>query len=114
MDGTLKVVTRLPLAELWGDDGFTTTSRTRSLTADDITCMLRSGRVHFVVADIGAIPRWVPLVDCYDFWKREVQPHLAMPEAGASLNDFPGGYCYFAAEWSSRDGVSVVVFEMHH
>ena len=114
MDVRLKVVTRLPLAELWSVGGFTTTSRTRSLAADDITCMLRFGRVHFVVAEVGASPRWIPLSDCYDLWKQEAQPHLAMPESGASLNDFPGGYCYFASEWSSRDGAAVVVFEVHH
>jgi hypothetical protein len=114
MDASLKVVTRLPLEELWTDDGFTTTSRTRSLTANDITCLLRCRRVHFVVADLGASPRWIPLNDCYDFWKREALPHLAAQESGIFLNDFPDGYCYFASEWSSRDGAPVVVFEMHH
>ena len=53
MDAALKVVTQIPLTELWRDDGFTTTSRVRWLTADDITSLLRAGRVQFVVADAG-------------------------------------------------------------
>ena len=114
MNATLKVVTQLPLTELWHDDGFTTTSRARWLTADDITTLLRAGRVHFVVADVGLSARWIPLGECYDFWKREAQPHLAAPESHASLDDFPDGYCYFASEWSSRDGAPVIVCERHH
>ena len=114
MDATLKVVTQLPLTELWRDDGFTTTWRVRWLTADDITSLLRAGRVQFVVADVGVSPRWIPLGECYDFWKREAQPHLAAPESRASLDDFPDGYCYFASEWSSRDGTPIIVCERHH
>src|SRR5689334_6966351 len=98
MDTALKVVTQIPLPELWRDDGFTTTSRVRWLTSDDITSLLRAGRVRFVVADVGASPRWIPLSECYDFWKTEAQPHLAAPKSRASLDDFPGGYCYFASE----------------
>ena len=51
MDNAYKVVTHLPLAELWRDDGFT---RVRWLTAEDIAGLLRVGRVQFVVADVGA------------------------------------------------------------
>ena len=114
MDATLKVVTQLPLTELWDGDGFATTSRVRWLTAEDIASLLRAGRVQFVVADVGASPRWIPLRECYDFWKSETQPHLAAPESRASLDAFPDGYCYFASEWSSRDGAPIIVCERHH
>ena len=114
MDATLKIVTQIPLVELWRDDGFTTTSRERWLAADDIASLLRVGRIQFVVADVGTPLRWISLGDCYDFWKREVQPHLAAPESKTSLDDFPGGYCYFASEWSSRDGAPIIVCERHH
>ena len=115
MDAALKVVTQLPLTLLWRDDGFTTASRIRWLTADDIASLLRDGRVQFVVADIGASLLWIPLGECYDFWKAEAQPHLAAPGSRASLDDFPDGYCYFASEWSNRDGaVPIIVCETHH
>jgi len=114
VDTNLKVVTQIPLAELWRDDGFTTTSRVRWLTADDITILLRTGRVQFVVADVGASPRWIPLGQCHDFWKRDALPHLAAPESRASLDDFPDSYCYFASEWSSKDGTPIIVCEKHH
>jgi hypothetical protein len=114
MDAALKIVNQLPLAELWRDDGFTTTSRARWLTADDITSLLRAGRVQFVVADVGVSLRWIPLAECYDFWRKEAQPQLAAPGSTTALNDFPEGYCYFASEWSSRDGTPIIVCERHH
>lgn len=114
MDVALKVVNQMPLTELWRDDGFTTTSRIRWLTADDIASLLRGGRVQFVVADVGVSPRWIPLSECYDFWKREALPHLAAPESSTTLDDFPDGYCYFASEWSSQDGAPIIACERHH
>src|SRR4051812_29038701 len=108
MDVALRIVTQMPLAGLWRDGVFTTASRIRSLTAEDIANLLRVGRIHFVIADIGTPPHWIPFNDCYDFWKRELQPHLAAPASRAALDAFPSGYCYFASEWSGGDKPIVV------
>jgi hypothetical protein len=86
----------------------------RWMTVDHIACLLRFGQVQFVVADVGLPFLWIPLGNCYDFWKREVQPHLVAPESKVSLDDYPGGYCYLASEWSNRDGAPTIVCERHH
>jgi len=58
---------------------------------------------------------WVPLENCYEFWKTEVRTHLAALDCGASLEDFSKGYCYFASEWKSEAASGpVVVLEKHH
>ena len=71
--------------------------RGSELTAADIRAMLRSGTVRFVVADCGRPLSWVAPADCYDFWKRQVQPHL-YDKAKPYLDDYPSGYFYFAHE----------------
>ena len=43
MDARFKIVTHLPLRELWRDNGFTTTARGGSLAKDDVAGMLRAG-----------------------------------------------------------------------
>lgn len=115
MDIRLKKVTRLPLDELWRDDGFTTISRGRDLSIDNIASLLRAGKVQFVVADVGAPPRWIPVEECYNFWKTEGKPHLAAPQGKVFLRDFPDEYCYFASEWN-EPGVAlpIVVCEKSH
>ena len=114
VDAKLRIVTHLPLRELWQDDGLKTTARIRSLTEDDIRSLLRSGKIQFVVVDVGAVPRWIQPNECFQFWKNEAQPRLAR-EARVILDDFPGGYCYFASPWDGGDPASpIVVLEKQH
>jgi hypothetical protein len=114
MDATLKIVTHLPLRELWRDDGFKTTARVRALTEDDIRSLLRSGNIQFVIVNVGASPCWIQPSECFQFWKDELQPHLAK-EATVILEEFPDGYYYFASQWDGGDPVSpIVVLEKQH
>lgn len=113
MGARLKIVTRLPLRALWRDDGFSTSARGRSLRDTDILKLLASGPVQFVIADVGTILRWIPTGECRHFWKAEVKPHLA-GEARAYLDDFPGGYCYFASQWEEESATPIVVLEKQH
>jgi len=106
-------VTRLPLDELWRDDGFSTATRGKSLTQDDVRGFLASGNVQFVVAEVGAALRWIPVNECFDFWKKEAKPHLASGTK-AFLNESPGGYCYFASAWEGERTTPIVLLEKHH
>ncbi|HJT68796.1 MAG TPA: hypothetical protein VJ731_01280 [Terriglobales bacterium] len=114
MDAKLRIITHLPLAQLWRDDGFATEERGRSLTCEDVRQLLKSGPVQFVVADVGVAPRWIPERECFDFWKDEVQPHLASDGVGGR-DQFPGAYRYFAVQWHSRKQEGhIVVLEKQH
>lgn len=113
MDAHLRVVAQLPLRELWRHDGFSTTTRGKSLTFDSVRQFLASGTVQFVVADVGMAPRWIPTSESFDFWKNEVKPHLASGTM-AALNDFPGRYCYFASQWEEETTVPIVLLEKPH
>ena len=114
MDAALKIVTHLPLRELWRDDGLQTKARIRSLTEDDIRSLLRSGNIQFVVVNVGASPCWIQPSECFQFWKNEAQPHLAR-EARVILEEFPDRYCYCASQWDGGDPASpIVVLEKQH
>jgi hypothetical protein len=89
LDAKLRIIIRLPLAELWRDDGFATSERGSSLTGEDIRHLLTLGPAQFVIADIGAAPQWVSESECFHFWKNEVRPRLASDEI-LRLDEFPG------------------------
>jgi hypothetical protein len=108
-----RAVTRLPLDELWDETGPVSAAKVRDLVAEDIRDLLRAGPVRFVVANVGAPLWWVPVGECFRFWKAEVQSRVAGPE-GAFLEDYPRGYCYFASEWGPVEGPPVVVLEAAH
>ena len=115
MDPSQRIIARLPLEELWLDDGFKTTSRRRQPAESDIAELLRAGQVQFVVADVGSKPRWIELSECYRFWKNEVKPHLADPKQRTLLEAFPDSYCYFASEWGDAgQSPPIIVLEKHH
>jgi hypothetical protein len=109
-----RIVSQLPLRELWNERGVVSTTELRELNASDIAELLRVGKVQFVVANIGSPLKWIPIDECYSFWKSEVKNHLADPGAEHYLEDFPGEFCYFASEWQPGDGEPIVLLAMSH
>jgi hypothetical protein len=114
MKPELRYVSKMPLAELWNDRGVVAATKVQDLDAPDIVSLLRAGKVRFVVADVGHHLLWIPLEDCYEFWKSEVKTHLAQPEADIYLEDFPGEYCYLASQWQAEEGEPIVLLMKSH
>jgi hypothetical protein len=113
MNWSQKIISQLPLKELWDDNGVLDSQKLRDLSATDIRQLLSTGTVRFVIANIGAKPEWIPENRCYQFWKDRVLPHLADSEKRVDLNDYPEQYCYFASEWSNN-GPPIIALECHH
>lgn len=114
MDHEFRVITALPLRALWDGCGLLPATRRRALSAPLLRELLRRSPVRFMVAEVGARPRWIPESDCFHFWKSEVRPHLAEPDQNVYLERFPGGYCYFADEWQEADGSPIIVLQRCH
>jgi hypothetical protein len=113
MDIAKKVVTRLPLEELWNEKGNLNAQRVvTGLNAADVREMIKAGAT-FVVADVGKPPHWIDPAHRFEFWKTEVKPRLA-DSGQAFLEQYPGGYCYFASKWRLSDEISLIVIERHH
>jgi hypothetical protein len=112
-----RVVTAIPVRELWDPQGTLPLTRSRLLSASDLKAQLRTHSVRFAVADTGLPLRWVEPRDAANFWKREVQPRLIDPtatEAGFTPDSFPGGYAYIASEWSLDNAPAAVLLEKYH
>lgn len=101
----MHLITKLALSHLTTTRG--DAKRVVAAGSDAIRALLRAGPVRFVVADIGSPLYWVPETECFDVWKKEVQPHLAEPDQPVYLVQFPGKYLYFASHWD--DGASPIV-----
>ena len=91
MDPALRLVTRLPLVELWHPDGTVLHKRMRHLATEDIAELLRAGEVEFAVVDLDKPLSWIAPPECFAFWKTEVKPDLAAPDSWLSLEAFLGG-----------------------
>jgi hypothetical protein len=117
MDPRLRIITRLPLTELWTEHGPVAATRDRLLGRADVKALLQTGPVQFVVADGGQPLRWVPLQERFVFWKADARDHIVEnPEAPIDIYGYREGYAYLASEWVS-DGLAsppIVVLERHH
>ena len=113
--------TKLPAEELFDETGVTLPARrSRDLDLEDIKGCLRQGAVEFVVISFWQgeycwKPRWIPLSECYRFWKTHVRERLCKEDAISSdeLAEYPEGYCYSASEWLSDDRRNkIILLEM--
>ena len=110
----LRIVSQMPLREIWDDHGIVSENTICELSSSDVADLLRSGRVRFVVADIGKSLQWIPPEECYEFWKSEAKTHIAEPEARNYLENFQGEYYYFASEWKTDKDEPVVLLAKSH
>jgi hypothetical protein len=114
MDPTLRVVTALPLTELWDKRGTVEASPTRALGHTDVREHLRGG-TRGVIASVSHPLAWLHGTEFYDWWKTEAQSRLAAETSERlRLEDFPDERCWTATEWTLADGSSVLVFEEWH
>jgi hypothetical protein len=114
MQPALRVITQMPVSDLFDENGPLPHRRERNVYSDDIREMLRSGTVLFVVADVGNKPVWVPSDQTFRFWRLEVLPHLRCPEDRVRREQFPGEYFYSASEWRGPGESQVVLLEKSH
>src|SRR4029450_11137202 len=60
-----RIVTTIPLESIWTDEEQIEASRERYLTPTEITEMLKSHPVEFIVAEVGAPLKRIPVDKCY-------------------------------------------------
>jgi len=109
-----RMVTRIPLENIWTSEKELTSKRVRYLSKDDIKELLEEGQVNFIIANCGDKLAWISTSQCFDFWKTEVQQHLAPDVDEIYLENFPDNYAYIASEWTFDDSTPIILLEKYH
>jgi hypothetical protein len=107
---TRRIVTRIPLDELWTRDGILPLTRAGELTCNGVAECVRCGEVGFVCANVGEPLLWITSVPTFDFGKA-VRDQIIDPEA-TSEND--GEMRFRASEWSGVEMPTVILLEAVH
>jgi hypothetical protein len=71
-----RIVTKLPLTELWDETGALPGERIRYLDGNLIRGLMGTGQVQFIIADCGAKLNWIPMQERFEFWKA-IRPQVA-------------------------------------
>ena len=113
MQPAQRIVTCLPLVELWDANGPLDACRAGYVGEAGIKKLLLDGS-SFVVAAPGEPLRWVAMRDRFAFWKKEVSCRLVLDVSSFRLECYPGNYCYVAVAWERPPSPPVIVLEKHH
>jgi hypothetical protein len=108
-----RIVTKIPLTELWDEKGARPGERIRQLDGNLIRGLLGTGQVQFIVADCGAELHWIPMSERFEFWKT-VRPQIADPSQPIHLGEFPKETAYVVSEWRGSGGECLILLEAHH
>ncbi len=109
-----KIVSQIPLTEIWTETGEIFTMRKGYLDAVEIKAILREHKLEMVVADIGQKLKWINPEVQFTFWKSELKPHLCSDAGKIDIQNFPGEYAYLASEWVGRTGLLLILIEKYH
>ena len=112
MDPRLRIVARLPLTELWNDDGTVQAECVGTIDKAEVENPLQSG-AKLVIADVGHSLLWMDHKTALAFWKSEAESRIA-PRAKKFRLEDPGCYCYVPKKWTLAKGETVIVLEKHH
>jgi hypothetical protein len=70
--------------------------------------------LEFIVAEVGAPLKRIPVDKCYEFWESEVKRHLLNPHGKVDRSKLRDDYGYLASEWLGRIDVPIVLLEKIH
>ena len=81
MDSRHRIVSSLPIEELWTDAGPLSAKRLRYISPDDLELQMLLQAMPMVVAECGKPLHWVQSTEYWNFWKRNVTRHLTTLES---------------------------------
>lgn len=114
MTNDKKIVVQLPLTNLWADNEDIFAQRGIYLTKANIREILRKYKVIFVIANVGDKLKWLSYSESFDFWKTELEPHVANDVDRIEIDNFSGNYCYVASEWETGAETRIILLEKYH
>lgn len=108
-----RIVTQIPLDEIWNNKEVISVNRKRYLKKDEISQILKNSPVRFAIARIGNNLTWIEEEKCYEFWKSEVKINLADPTEKIELDSFPSNFAYLASEWCEGSQTPIILLEQY-
>ena len=117
MNPHLRVVSQIPVSELWDASGVLELKRGRTLGRSEVGELLGMPGLRVAVADVGSPLRWINGRELFAFWKRDAKLRIVPPaiaDTGFCLEDFPDGYAYIATQWEAAAQPPVVLLEHYH
>jgi len=104
----------MPIEILWKGNKKLTFIKTSIIGYNELKEFLKNQKVEFAVAAIGNEIKWIPLSECFIYWKKEVKGHCVLDPNKFSLGDYPEGYVYLPSIWMNINNEVIILLEEFH
>lgn len=114
MSAKSRIVTQIPLVELWTDESPIEAERVRDLDEAAIRDLLGPLRPAIVVANVGDPLCWISDDEIFSFLKAKAYGRIVGGDK-IRIEDFPGDYCFAASLWTvGGNGERIILLEKWH
>jgi hypothetical protein len=114
MELAKKIVTKIPLSQLWDSNKLLEAKREAYLTQADIKGILQTEPTVFIVANLGKTLQWIKPSEIYAFWKSTAKNHIADDLSRIDYESFPDNYAFVASKWVGEGEEVIVLLEKFH
>jgi hypothetical protein len=107
-----RIVTKLPLTEVWDENGTLHGGRVRHLEQNLIRELMQTGTVQFIVANCGTKLNWIAVTGLSS---GKLFANKSPTHRNPSIsNSFRMRTAYIASEWHGSAGQCLILLEAHH
>ena len=109
-----RIVTKIPLDELWNDSAMLAYERQEYLTERQVQDLVFKGDIAVAEASCGLKLSWVSPNSALEFFKKKVKGHIVDDTDRIILTDYEDEWCYLASVWVDANGQKVILLETYH
>ena len=109
-----RIVTKIPLEELWTDSAILSHKRQEYLTEPQALDLILASKTPIVIADLGVKLSWIPSNDTLSAFKKLIKGHIVNDPDRIILEEYEGEWCYLASEWVNAEGEKILLLERLH
>ncbi|MEL6698859.1 MAG: hypothetical protein AAFP89_21620 [Bacteroidota bacterium] len=114
MNPSLKIVTEMPVQQLWHKTPMIGAKRERYLTKNEWAEILQKYPVEFVIANVGDKLDWIPVDTCFEVWKSNIRDQAAYNPNSIEVESYPHAFVYVASEWTRQTQTPIILLEKYH
>jgi DNA-binding helix-hairpin-helix protein with protein kinase domain len=109
-----RIVTKIPLEELWTETENLPHQRREYLTERQVQDLLLQGNVAIVIASCGLKPSWIMPQSAFSKFKNEIKGHIVNDFDRIVLEEYEDEWCYLASLWTDTQDRKVLLLETLH
>jgi hypothetical protein len=109
-----RIVTKIPLEELWTESAILSYHRQQYLTESQVLHLLLDGNIAISEASCGLKLSWIASENALEFFKKQIKGHIANDPNRIILEEYEDDWCYLASEWVDAQGKKVILLETYH